>query len=478
MTNDFLEIIRGFANLRLVVAGDLMLDHYILGTTERTSPEAPVPVVLVGSEKFVAGGAANVACNLQAAGAQVNCAGLVGTGHNGTKLLQMLNNQGIRTDAVMQAAQCSTIIKTRVVSQGQQIVRLDYEKRLRDDQLPVADMQRQIVDSSGDTDAIILSDYGKGFLGEAVISAVLAKAKAAGCKVFVDPKGRDYARYRGCYAITPNSREAQEATGISTFTEDGLSRAADEIHRVTGCPLVVITRGADGLALRDSNGEMAFIPTTAREVFDVTGAGDTFIAWLALGVTAGMDPASAARLANVAAGIAVGRVGPAVVSPLDIRQALMPGRLGKKIVPEPSLAELGEQLRAGGKRIVLANGCFDFLHAGHVAFLQQARSQGDVLIVATNTDESVRRLKGEGRPVIGRQQREELLASIESVDYVTVFEGDTPRVMLEALRPDVLVKGSNFTEQQVEGGDIVAGYGGEVRILPIQHDFHTDQLIR
>jgi D-beta-D-heptose 7-phosphate kinase/D-beta-D-heptose 1-phosphate adenosyltransferase len=393
-------------------------------------------------------------------------------------LLSELSGSHVDTSAVVHSSEYRTIVKTRIVSQGQQIVRLDYERRSHEQTgQDVEEILRAVTRGLEGVNAVIVSDYGKGFFHKDVIDGLIAECRRREIPVFVDPKGRDFTRYRGAHAITPNSREAHEATGIQTSTEEGLSDAADAISGSTGCPLVVITRGADGLAIRNSVGHLTMIPTSAREVFDVTGAGDTFVAWLTLGVAAGLSPEESAALANTAAGIAVARTGPAVVSPLDIRQALAPGRLGKKIVSEYDLAALGKDLHQQGKSIVLTNGCFDFLHAGHVAFLQQAKNLGDVLVLATNCDETIQRLKGERRPVIAQRQREELLASIEAVDYVTVFSGDTPHEVIRQLQPDVLVKGSNYRLDQVEGAELVKASGGRVETLPILHDFHTGQLI-
>lgn len=478
MTTDLLDAIQSFCRLRILVVGDLLLDQYITGTTERTSPEAPVPVVLVSGEVYMAGGAANVGRNIVAAGASAKACGLIGKDDAGNRLVKKLNEAGVDISGVRQSTHCQTIVKTRVVSQGQQIVRLDHEKQteLKSDELDEA--EQYFVSAMPHVDAVIISDYGKGFLTDSILARLFSASVEHQVPVLVDPKGRNYARYHGAFAITPNSREAQEATGISTATEEGLRSAAERIKKETGCHLVVITLGAGGLALLDENDQLVLVPTSAREVFDVTGAGDTFVAWLTFGVASGMPAEDAARLANTAAGIAVARSGPAVVSPLDMRQALAPGRLGKKIINEAGLARLGEELHKQGKKIVLTNGCFDFLHAGHVAFLQQARAFGDVLVLATNTDESIRRLKGAPRPVIAQRQREELLASIEAVDYVTVFTDDTPHEIIARLRPDVLVKGSNYGLDEVEGADLVRETGGDVFTLPIVFNISTSKLVR
>ncbi len=478
MTKDFTEAILSISRLRILVAGDMMLDHYISGTTDRTSPEAPVPVVLVNSEHSIPGGAANVARNVAAAGAWVQACGVTGDDAPGHKLRHGLTGAGVDTSALLMSPQCETVVKTRIVSQGQQIVRLDYEKSGCMENATIEAVADILKTSLESINAVIISDYAKGFVVTPVLENIITICATRNIPVFVDPKGRDYARYRGVFAITPNSREAQEATGISTATDAGLRQAAERIKSITESQLVIITRGADGLALLDQANNWILLPTSARETFDVTGAGDTFVAWLTMGIAAGLTADEAAKLGNLAAGVAVGRRGPAVVSPLDVRRALAPGRLGQKLISEDDLEELGDELRRRGKKIVLTNGCFDFLHAGHVAFLQQAKALGDILVLATNTDVSIQRLKGTGRPIIRQKQREELLASIEAVDYVTAFRADTPHETIARLKPDILVKGGNYLLDEVEGADLQREQGGEVITLPIVHDISTSKLVR
>jgi D-beta-D-heptose 7-phosphate kinase/D-beta-D-heptose 1-phosphate adenosyltransferase len=478
MTNEILNATTRFTGLHIAVIGDLMLDHYMTGSTERTSPEAPVPVVLVRQESYVAGGAANVARNIAAAGAQVTCLGANGDDEAGHHLSAALKSSGVKTHAILTTADFQTTTKTRIVSQGQQIVRLDRETQWPASPADVDALCTSAAALIKTCDAVILSDYGKGILTKDVVSRILQECRAANIPVFVDPKGRDYSRYSGAYAITPNSREAHEATGMETSTADGLAAAARAIRQATSSQIVVITRGADGLALLDASDKLTTISTSAREVYDVTGAGDTFVAWLTLAVAAGLSAENAARLANTAAGVSVGRVGPAVISIFDIHQALASGRLGKKLIEESDLPALGDQLRAAGKKIVLTNGCFDFLHAGHVAFLQEARRLGDVLVLAMNTDDSIRRIKGAPRPIISQMQRGELLASIDAVDYITFFEADTPHQVIRALRPDLLVKGSNYTLQQVEGSELVQEYGGQIHTIPVTIDISTSRLVQ
>jgi D-beta-D-heptose 7-phosphate kinase/D-beta-D-heptose 1-phosphate adenosyltransferase len=327
--------------------------------------------------------------------------------------------------------------------------------------------------------AIIISDYGKGTISPAVFRAALHWGKSLNIPVFVDPKGRDYSRYHGATALTPNLREAGEAVGtdLQGAGEQQFLQAAKSIIQTTGCKWLIITRGGDGLSLFETGAEQTVrIAASSREVFDVTGAGDTFVAWLAAGTCAGLAPEEASRLANAAAGIAVSRSGVAVVSPWEVRGALIPSGLGRKLIAPGALQTLGEELHRQNKKIVFTNGCFDFLHAGHVAFLQQAREMGDVLVLGMNDDPGIGRLKGPMRPIIGQQQREVLLASIEAVDYLVPFSEDTPDVLIKALRPDLLVKGGNYEVGGVQGADIVLAYGGRVATLPIVHEVSTGRL--
>lgn len=472
------EQIEALGRVRILVLGDLIMDHYIRGTTERTSPEAPVPVVLFRDEQRIPGGAANVARNVCAAGARVECVGLAGTDSEGEHLLQAMESAGIPSDGVIRIPSHPTTVKTRIVSQGQQVVRLDRESNAF---IPVPEQKRVLAafrERLPHCDAVILSDYAKGVLSPLVLSSVIAEAAAAGIPLFVDPKGRDYSRYRGAYALTPNAQEAAEASGIALSGPDRLSDAARALCDVTECRLLVITRGAEGLALfQRGNTEPLLMPTLAREVFDVTGAGDTFVAFLAMGIAAGLDPPIAARIANGAAGVVVGKIGAATVSLSELRSALLPERLSRKLRTPADLAALGRELRAAGKRIVFTNGCFDFLHAGHVALLQEARALGDVLVLATNTDDVIRRLKGAPRPIIRQTQREKLLAAIEAVDYIVPFSDDTPHALLRDLRPDILVKGSNYSSDQVEGREIVEEYGGSVQLISVLEDISTRELL-
>jgi D-beta-D-heptose 7-phosphate kinase/D-beta-D-heptose 1-phosphate adenosyltransferase len=472
-----IENLGRIAGTRILVVGDLILDHYINGYTERTSPEAPVPVVIFEREAYIPGGAANVARNIAAAGASVSCAGAVGDDPDGERLVSSIRESGVEGEAIIQVPGYITTRKTRVVSHGQQVVRLDREMRADLAPEEEARLINAIKAAAENAQAIVVSDYAKGILTNNVLALLADVAKSRSIPLFVDPKGRDYARYRGAFALTPNAKEAFEATGFDTGNEQGLKTAAEAIFAMSDCRVLAITRGGEGVALFRRGQPPLLLPTFAREVFDVTGAGDTFVAYLAMGYASGLIDEAAASLANVAAGIVVSRVGAAVATLADVRSALLPGRVGRKLRQPEDLEQLGSDLHAQGKKIVFTNGCFDFLHAGHVAFLQRARSLGDVLVLATNSDEIIRRLKGAGRPVIREEQRISLLGSVEAVDYVVSFSDDTPHGLIRALKPDYLVKGDNYTLDQVEGHEIVREYGGQVRLLPVVPDLFTHELL-
>ena len=486
------------ARLRVLVLGDLIADRYVRGHVERTSPEAPVPVVLWQHEDLIAGGAANVAANIRAAGARADCVGVAGDDADGHALRGAMERAGLDVSGVVTDPARPTTVKTRITCQGQQMLRLDRE---RADPAP-PDVEDRLLAAFRErlpgAGAVVLSDYGKGVLTPRVLAAALSAAADAGIPLFVDPKGRDYARYRGCHGLTPNCREAAEAAGLAPGEvakgDAALAEAAAAIRAATGCALLIVTRGADGLALfegrvtevgAEHDAETAtaplLLPTFAREVFDVTGAGDTFVAFLALATAAGLTAAEAAHVANAAAGVTVGKAGAATVSPSELRAALLgpdaAGPLARKLVSVADLPALGARLRAAGRRVVFTNGCFDFLHAGHVAFLQEARALGDALVLATNTDPVIARLKGPGRPVIAQQQRLSLLAALEAVDHVVAFDDDTPHAVLAALRPDILVKGDNYADAEVEGHELVRAYGGEIRRLPVMTWFSTADMV-
>jgi D-beta-D-heptose 7-phosphate kinase/D-beta-D-heptose 1-phosphate adenosyltransferase len=454
-------------SIRCLVIGDLMLDEYLWGRADRISPEAPVQVVDVVREELRLGGAGNVVNNLAALGAQVSVCSVIGEDENGWALLKDFSRRGIAVDAIFRDETRRTSRKTRVVASNQQIVRIDRESRE-----PVsAGMESLLCDwinaHAAEYNVILLSDYLKGVLTGRVIQTVVSAAQPGNIPVLVDPKGTDFSRYNGVTLLTPNRKEAEAAAGIAIRDSGSLCRAADDIMQKAGLEHVLITRSEEGMSLFGRGSEPVHIPTVAREVFDVSGAGDTVLASLAVGIAAGLGMAEAARLANIAAGIAVGKLGTSTVSPDEIIRAvaLTHSDSDSKIKNRDVLSAIIASEKERGKKIVFTNGCFDLLHAGHVKYLQKARNLGDLLILGLNSDASVRRLKGEKRPLINEEERAHILAALDCIDYVVLFDEDTPLELITALKPHILAKGGDYTADGVVGKDVVEAYGGRVELV-------------
>ncbi len=467
------------ADIRCLVVGDLMLDEYLWGKAERISPEAPVQVVDVIREELRLGGAGNVVHNLAALGAQVSVCSVVGDDQNGRELLGQFCHHHIDTQAIFLDPDRRTSRKTRVVAAHQQIVRIDRESR---EALPAA-VEQQLCDwitaRAGDYSVVVLSDYNKGVLTPAVIAAAVSAAGVHGIPVLVDPKGTDYSRYSGATLLTPNRKEAEAASKIAITDAASLAQAASVIMDATGIQHLLITRSEEGMSLFSKGGGVVHIPTVAREVFDVSGAGDTVLATLAVGIASGSGMAESARLANVAAGIAVGKLGTSIVTPQEIIDTVSLAHKDShvKIKSLDVLTPLIAAEKGRGKRIVFTNGCFDLLHAGHVKYLQKARSLGDLLVLGLNSDASVRRLKGAKRPLIDQDERAHLLAALDCIDYVIVFEEDTPLELITALKPHILAKGGDYSLDGVVGKDVVEAYGGRVELVTFVDGKSTTNII-
>ncbi len=467
------------AQIRCLVVGDLMLDEYLWGKAERISPEAPVQVVDVVREELRLGGAGNVVHNLAALGADVSVCSVVGDDQNGRELLEKFCQHHIDTRAIFLDPGRRTSRKTRVVAAHQQIVRIDRESR---EALPSSVEQQLctwIADHAREYRVIVLSDYNKGVLTPAVIAAVVAAADLAGIPVLVDPKGTDFTRYSGATLLTPNRKEAEVASGISIKDTASLAEAAAVIMGATGLQHLLITRSEEGMSLFSRGGEVVHIPTVAREVFDVSGAGDTVLATLAVGVASGLTMAESARLANIAAGIAVGKLGTSIVTPQEIIDTVSLAHKDShaKIKSLDVLSALIAADKNRGKRVVFTNGCFDLLHFGHVKYLQKARSLGDLLVLGLNSDASVRRLKGLKRPLIDQDERAHLLAALDCIDYVVIFEEDTPLNLITSLKPHILAKGGDYSLDGVVGRDVVESYGGRVELITFVDGKSTTNII-
>jgi D-beta-D-heptose 7-phosphate kinase/D-beta-D-heptose 1-phosphate adenosyltransferase len=460
-----------FSSARVVVAGDVMLDQYLFGATNRISPEAPVPVVHVSSTDDRPGGAANVAVNLAALGVRTELIGAVGQDAAGDSLQRILAARGI-VCSFDRIADRPTITKTRVQSRGQQLIRLDQENKAA---LPGASIVAALKNTVQGAGAVILSDYDKGALAD--IADMIAVCREAGVPVLVDPKGADFGKYRGASLLTPNQGEFEAVAGVAA-NDDDLVRRGRQMLDDLDLDALLITRSERGMLLIESDVEPLFLSTQAREVFDVTGAGDTVIATLAGALASKSDLASAAALANIAAGLVVRKIGVATVTPSEIRVALhQRGQGGGGVVAANEVLDMLSEARERGERIVFTNGCFDILHAGHVSYLEEAKSLGDRLIVAVNDDDSVRRLKGDSRPVNVLEDRMLVLAGLAAVDWVVPFSEDTPAALIETLLPDVLVKGGDYQVNDIAGGRAVLENGGEVRVLAFKDGRSTSKII-
>jgi len=465
-----------FTRARLLVVGDLMLDRYWQGSTSRISPEAPVPIVRVDQSDERAGGAGNVAVNIGALGAQVWLDGIVGDDEPRQRLSAILKKRGVRCDFRL-SPDAATITKLRILSRHQQLLRLDFEDRV--DGGVRQDLALRAESRLVDVDAVVLSDYAKGALSGA--SQLIRAARAAGKPVLVDPKGRDFGIYRGATLLTPNLAEFEAIVGHCRDDVELVTRGEALRHKLH-LDALLITRGEHGMTLLQADTAAVHIPAQAREVFDVTGAGDTVIATLAAALAAGHTLHASTVLANLAAGIVVGKLGAVPVTAEELRAAAdgdpSPHRLpGSGVLDEEALLGTVRQARALGERIIMTNGCFDLLHAGHVGYLEKARALGDRLIVAVNDDASVSRLKGPSRPVMSLTQRMRVLAALQSVDWVVAFSEDTPERLICRVLPDVLVKGGDYDAAAVAGGECVRRNGGEVVLVDFEPGCSTSEII-
>jgi D-beta-D-heptose 7-phosphate kinase/D-beta-D-heptose 1-phosphate adenosyltransferase len=474
-----MPLLAGFAGRRVLCIGDVMVDRSIYGEVKRISPEAPVPVVRITRESATLGGAGNVVRNLAALGAQPCFVSIVGDDRAGREVGAMLGALSDAEPYLRVSRTRETTIKNRFFStDGHHLLRADRETNSPLDRADADDLVRAALAQLPTCDAVILSDYAKGVFATDLAAAVIAAARRHGKPVVVDPKGADYRRYVGATVITPNRAELAEAVALPVGTDEELVAAAQALRSVTQTQAVAVTRSAEGMTVVGDH--VIHLPAETREVADVTGAGDTVAAVLTLALAAGAAIADAARLANVAAGVVVGRHGTAVAAVADIAAALVHTGLAgfeQKIVDRDTAAARAIAWRQQGLRVGFTNGCFDLLHPGHVALLQQARAACDRLIVGLNSDASVRRLKGEGRPVQTAAARAAVMASMATVDLVVEFGEDTPRNLIEALRPDVLVKGADYTLATVVGADFVESYGGRVVLAELVPSYSTTATI-
>ena len=471
-----LTLIEGLGDARVLCVGDVMLDRFVYGDVSRISPEAPVPVCRVVSESAMLGGAGNVARNLASIGASVEFVSVLGSDKAAEEVRSLISDDDRIKAKFINDSERQTTIKERFVAGPQQLLRVDREETEEVGSEISHQLLEYVSSLLPDVGALVISDYGKGVLSTGTIIELICAGRDAKCPVIIDPKGDDYRRYSGATLITPNRRELCEASRKDIFDDDSAAAAAKFIAKEYEIENVLVTRSAEGMTLVSRTG-VDHLPAEAREVFDVSGAGDTVVATLAASLAAGSTLLDAARLANVAAGIVVGKTGTAITDVSEIAASLrrqdmqISGEL--KVMPLEAAVEQVAAWRAKGERVGFTNGCFDLIHPGHVAILVKSRAACDRLVVGLNADESVKRLKGESRPVQNEAARAAVMASLASVDLVVLFTDDTPVKLIEALRPDVLAKGADYTVAEVVGGEFVQSYGGEILLVDLEEGHST-----
>jgi len=476
-------VVEGFlsrlSQVKALVVGDLMLDEYLWGAAERISPEAPVQVVEVKREDLRLGGAGNVINNLLSLGCQVHVASVLGGDDDGCLLRRRLEEKRVDTAGVLQAPGRTTSRKTRVLASNQQMLRIDRESC----DAIAAEQEAQLItfiqEQMDSFDVVLISDYLKGVLTPKVLAATIAAGRKTGIPVVVDPKGSDYGKYHGATLLTPNRKEAQLASQVEITDDASLLIAGNKLRAELDLDVLVLTRSEEGMSLFKRDGSQVHLPTEAREVFDVSGAGDTVLCLFGLGLACGLSLEDTAALANIAAGIVVAKVGTSTVIPsemLEVVEQQHPDS-DRKIKLREAVAREVDALRRKGKQAVFTNGCFDLLHVGHVKYLQKARQLGDLLVLGLNSDASIRRLKGPKRPLIGEEERAHILAALDCIDFVVLFDEDTPLELIGAVRPDILVKGGDYTPEGVVGKEFVESYGGRVELIQFVDGKSTTNII-
>ena len=464
---------------KILVAGDLILDEYIWGNMNRISPEAPVPILESRSENLALGGAANVANNLVALGCDVFIVGALGQDEKGDRLLALIQNRSINTEGIFRFVHRPTTSKMRVIAHNQQILRIDKE-----DDRPITEKTEKkfikyINATVPEMDGVICSDYNKGVLTEKIVSTIMHRAKNSGKAVIVDPKGTDFAKYKGATVITPNEKEMERVAPIKINNKEELERSAEYLLTLTRAEAILVTRGKDGMILYTKKDKPHEILTEAKEVFDVTGAGDTVISVFGMSLFSGFNFDEAAWLANSAASIVVGKIGTAVVTLDEINRFLQEEmfRTSSSVLELDEIVKIASLAKSTGKSVVFTNGCFDLIHGGHIEFLQKAKALGDILVVGLNSDKSVRGLKGKGRPIKAAEERANILSSLKFVDYITIFNEPTPENLIREIRPDILVKGDDYSISEVVGKEIVEGYGARVALIPVVAGLSTTNIV-
>jgi D-beta-D-heptose 7-phosphate kinase/D-beta-D-heptose 1-phosphate adenosyltransferase len=485
------ELVHRLGQPRVLVIGDLMLDRYVWGDAERISQEAPVILLHADRREERLGGASSVATMLRALGARVALAGVVGPDHDGVRIRQALLELGIDDESVLVDPERPSTVKERYIGRAQQrhpqqMIRVDYEVRAPLSAAREHELSTAIARQMRRADVVLISDYDKGVCTPGLLASAIAGARAHGRRVLADPlRGSDYRKYHGCSAITPNRLEAGLATGRALTSSAAALLSAAQLREQLDLEAAIVTLDREGMALSHADGRLEVFPTRPRQVYDITGAGDMVLAVLGMALAAGADYGPAIRLANVAGGLEVEKVGAATVTREEILHDLLRADASRaatscleKVRVRAALVQELQRRRALGQRIAFTNGCFDVLHAGHVQYLQEARAQADLLVVGLNGDAAVRALKGPGRPVHSVEARALVLTALQAVDFLTVFDEPTPLELIQTVRPDVLVKGADYRKDQVVGADFVESYGGRVHLAPLREGHSTTRLLQ
>ncbi|MBO0332729.1 D-glycero-beta-D-manno-heptose-7-phosphate kinase [Sneathiella sp. CAU 1612] len=470
-----LNILDKVSSVDVLVVGDVMLDRFVYGSTARISPEAPIPILSITHQSQMLGGAGNVVRNIASLGGKARLISVIGEDAEGREIESIFATQGATTPHLVKSVGRPTTVKTRFIADGQQLLRSDHEATHQLQPQTAGNVIKTFQGAVKTADIIVLSDYAKGVLSDTVLRHVIAYATEKNIPIIADPKARDFGRYAGVTLLTPNRKEMIAASGMPCGSNHEVEQAAREVMRKSGVSAILVTRSEAGMSLVTKD-DAHHIAAEAQEVYDVSGAGDSVIAALSLALAAGASLTDAARIANLAGGIAVSKSGTAAVTKAEIRQALHSQEIGDmeaKIVNLDMALERVSNWRSRGLKVGFTNGCFDLVHPGHISLMRQARSECDRLIVGLNTDDSIRRLKGEGRPVTNENSRAIVLASLSDVDLVVPFAEDTPIRLIEAVKPDVLTKGADYTKETVVGADIVEAYGGRVHLASLKEGFST-----
>ena len=460
---------------KVLIYGDFMVDKYIMGNVKRISPEAPVPILEVTKKNSKLGGAGNVVNNILALGASTRVLGCVGDDADGMWILNRLNKRNADTAFMRTDSEVMTIVKTRVVSKNQQYIRLD-EERIED----IPDSYEQYVrehieEILADIQVIIISDYGKGAVTKKIAGFLIECANERNIPVVVDPKGKDYSKYKGATVCTPNTNELKVVTGITSEAEEELTKAGFALRDEISLQYLMLTRSEKGISVFDGDKKKDY-PAVEKDVVDVTGAGDTVVSVVALGLAVGYEIGECSKLANLAASVVCSKFGAATLSMNELLECILYSGEFKNIDAEVAVF-IAENLREKGKKVVFTNGCFDLVHAGHISSFNQAKAFGDVLIVAVNSDASVKRIKGEKRPIVSQQNRIAMLCALECVDYVILMEDDNPINLIKAIKPDITVKGKDWEHKHLPEREVVESYGGEVKFIEMEEGLSTTNII-